>query len=196
MTIAVIDYGAGNLQSVCNALTLLNQSFEIVTQSKALNGFEKAILPGVGAAGSAMRALEQRSLNAVIKSMRIPFLGICLGMQLLAEFSEEDQTECLGIIPGRVKKFPHDLKVPQIGWNRVQLTQESPLFHGIPPNPYFYFVNSYYVDAPEPFVSAQTLYGIDFPSVIQKNNFWGVQFHPEKSGENGLQMLRNFCERT
>lgn len=195
--IAVIDYGASNLQSVCNALTTLNQPFQVVSNIAELLHFKKMILPGVGAAGSAMNALEQQGFGTILKNVSVPFLGICLGLQLLSEFSEENQTPCLGIIPGQVKKFPPNpgLKIPQIGWNQVELLKKSPLFDGVPQNHHFYFVNSYYFDAAPAFVSAKTLYGVPFASVVQKENFYGVQFHPEKSGEIGLRLLQNFCQK-
>lgn len=194
--IAVIDYGAGNLGSVCNALKKLKQNFRIVRSPRDIARAKKVILPGVGAAGSAMQGLLETGFIDVIPRLEKPFLGICLGMQLLASFSEEDATTCMGIIPGSVKKFPAAaLKIPQIGWNTVKFLKKSPLFWKVPDESYFYFVNSFYFDAPRETVIGQSDYGLSFPSAIQSKNFYAVQFHPEKSGEIGLQLLRNFCEK-
>lgn len=193
--IAVIDYGAGNLKSVCNALEKLGQNYKVVLKPQELRNAKKVILPGVGAAGSAMKMLCKSGFKKSIPRLKIPFLGICLGMQLLADFSEEDAAPCLSIIPGQVKKFrSRALKVPQIGWNKVKVTKPSSLMVGIPDESYFYFVNSFYFDAPQENVVGKTNYGLSFVSVVQKNNFYATQFHPEKSGPSGLQLLRNFCE--
>lgn len=195
MKIAIIDYGASNIQSVCNALKKLGIGYQVVTKPAELLGFDKVIMPGVGAAGSAMEQLKKQGFITSLLELKKPFLGICLGLQLLAEFSEESSVACLGIVPGKVKPLPTDQKSPQIGWNRVNSTQASLLMDGIPNNSYFYFVNSYYFDVSIEFVIAKTNYGISFPSVIQKDNFYATQFHPEKSGEIGLKLLRNFCEK-
>lgn len=193
--IAVIDYGAGNLKSVCNALEKLGQRYKVVLKPRELRGAKKVILPGVGAADNAMETLSENGFQKSIPRLKIPFLGICLGMQLLADFSEEGNTKCLSIIPGRVKKFrSRTLKVPQIGWNKVEIIKPSPLTTGIPDGNYFYFVNSFYFEAPEENISGKTNYGIPFASVVQRNNFYATQFHPEKSGPCGLKLLRNFCE--
>lgn len=193
--IALIDYGAGNLESVGNALRKLKQPFKTVSKPQQLSGAQKVILPGVGAAKSAMWALRENGFDKAIPQLTVPFLGICLGLQLLADFSEEGDARCLGIIPGCVKKFPdNELKVPQVGWNSVSYMKQSPLFKKISDNSYFYFVNSFYFDAPQENILGRTLYTLSFPSVVQKENFYAVQFHPEKSGKQGLQLLRNFCE--
>lgn len=192
--IAIIDYGASNLQSVCNALKKLKQPFEVVQKPQAMARAKKVILPGVGAAENTMEKLQKSGFAEIIPRLKIPFLGICLGMQLLADFSEEGNVKCLSVIPGQVKKFrPRTLKIPQIGWNKVGVVKSSPLMTGIPDENYFYFVNSFYFDAPLENVIGKTNYGFAFPSVIQKNNFYAVQFHPEKSGPLGLKLLRNFC---
>lgn len=193
--ISIIDYGAGNIRSVENALTFLKQPFRIVRKAGELRGSSKVIFPGVGAAGTAMQYLLESGLIDAIGRIQVPFLGICLGLQLLADFSDEDNTQCLSIIPGRVQQFPPTLKVPQIGWNSVIITQPSPLTDGIPDESFFYFVNSYYFDAPAENTLGMTPYGLEFPSIVRKDNFYGVQFHPEKSGEIGLRLLRNFCEK-
>lgn len=192
--ITIIDYGASNLRSVANALTKIGAAYSIVTSPRALENATKVIIPGVGAAGSAMQRLLETGFIEAIPRLTVPVLGICLGMQLCADFSEENMTQCLGIIPGKVKKFPAGQKIPQIGWNTVHVRQPSPLFQNIPDESFFYFVHSYYFDAPEACALAETDYGISFSSVVQKNNFYAVQFHPEKSGSAGLQLLRNFCE--
>ena len=192
--IAIIDYGASNLQSMCNALTKIAQKYEVVTQPRALTRFKKIIVPGVGAAGSAMRNLKNSGFARIIPRLQKPTLGICIGMQLFSDFSEENETKCLSVMPGTVKKFSGRFKVPQIGWNAVRFETESPLAKKIGAEAFFYFVNSYYFDAPDEYVVARALYGIAFPAIVQRENFYGVQFHPEKSGSIGLQLLRNFCE--
>jgi len=211
--IQIIDYGAGNIRSVINALNKLGIESRIVSSAKELKLDCKTIFPGVGAAGSAMRQLKERGFAKAIPQITAPFLGICLGMQLLMDFSEENSTECLKIIKGKVLKFNNTksittVKIPQIGWNKVEQkyskqpqTENTRLFKGIADKSYFYFVNSYYVEADidsgesqEDQVIGTTNYGINFISAINKKNFYGVQFHPEKSGEIGLQILNNFCK--
>jgi len=204
--IQIIDYGAGNLRSVQNALKQLGVKSKVISSAENLNPMCKTIFPGVGAAGSAMRTLKERGFTEAIQKIKAPFLGICLGMQLLMDFSEENNTQCLGLIAGKVRKFPKTVKIPQIGWNKVsQTSDKTNLFKDIPDRSYFYFVNSYYVDLESPGATVDyrltrcqprglTAYGINFASVINKENFYGVQFHPEKSGEIGLKLLNNFCE--
>lgn len=193
--ITIIDYGASNLQSVCNALQQLGYEYCIVADPERLSQATKIILPGVGSAGQAMKNLEQRGFIDTIRQLKIPCLGICLGMQLFMNFSEEDKTACLGIIPGLVKRFQTELKVPHMGWNEVNFVKKSQLTENIPNNSRFYFVHSYYVQPEsEDAVVAKTLYNSAFCSILEKDNFYAVQFHPEKSGQAGLQILRNFCE--
>mgnify|MGYP003992239867 CR=1 FL=1 len=199
--IQIIDYGAGNIKSVQNALKKLGIESKIISSVEELRTDCKTIFPGVGAAGNAMSELEKRGFAQTIPQIQAPFLGICLGMQLLMESSEENETECLGIIKGKVRKFqnkpPTLIKIPQIGWNKVSTKSAEPLFKDIPDQSYFYFVNSYYVSPDSDQVSTQigeTAYGINFASAINKENFYGVQFHPEKSGEIGLKLLNNFCK--
>ena len=194
MKIGIIDYGAGNILSVKNALIKLGRNFALSADPAVLGTCDKLIFPGVGAAGAAMSALRARDLQNFIVNFEKPFLGICLGLQLLADRSEEADTKCLGILPGEVKLFKTGLKVPQIGWNRVNFMKESALFDGIVDESNFYFVNSYHLQTDDEFVLAKTLYGCFFPSIIRKNNFYATQFHPEKSGERGLKLLSNFCE--
>ena len=193
--IAIIDYKAGNIASVVNALKRLGiLDYQIVNRPLDLKKAAKIIFPGVGRAAPAMLHLKKQGLDSAIKEIRVPFLGICLGQHLLAEFSYEDKVDCLGIIPGKVRKLPSSVKIPQIGWNKVSFKKKSPLLSGIPNKSYFYFVNSYYFDAQDSFALGKTNYGIEFPSIVQKENFYATQFHPEKSSRWGSKLLQNFCE--
>lgn len=200
MTIGIIDYGMGNLGSVSNACRFLNLPARIITGPAELNECDALILPGVGAFGDCMKHLADHNFVTPIKEWIAadkPFLGICLGLQVLFESGEESPgTPGLGILPGTVRKFqlPPDLKVPQIGWNRVyQLQPGCPLFNGISDGTHFYFVHSYYVDCQDPSIMAgETEYGINYTSAICRGKLMAVQFHPEKSQQAGLAMLRNF----
>jgi len=192
--IQIIDYGAGNIKSVQNALKQLGVESKTITSGQELEADCKTIFPGVGAAGNAMRKLKEKDFLEKIPQIKAPFLGICLGMQLLVEYSEEDETKCLGIIKGKALEFPKTVKIPQIGWNKVKQTnRQDPLFKDVPDQSYFYFVNSYYVDRCEEELGT-TDYGRTFVPILKKDNFYGTQFHPEKSGEIGLKLLNNFCE--
>lgn len=196
--ITIIDYNAGNIKSVTNALDSLNVKYEITADPNKILATEKIIFPGVGAAGSAMQNLKKTQLDKIIPQIKVPFLGICLGMQILLNSSEEDQTECLGIFDGKVKKFQAqtpDQKIPHMGWNQVQIQSTNPLFKDIPNQSFFYFVHSYYCDLKEPKEAiGQTEYIHPFDCAANKNNFYATQFHPEKSGEIGLKLLKNFVE--
>lgn len=193
--IQIIDYGAGNIQSVLNALKQIGAEAEVISSAKEPKNDCKLIFPGVGAASSAIAALKKSYFADVIPYLKNPFLGICLGMQLLADFSEEGNAKCLGILNGKVKKFSGEVKVPQIGWNKVKIVEPcDQLFDGIQNGSYFYFVNSYYLDTDPAYAIGKTNYGREFVSAVKKNNFYGVQFHPEKSGEVGLKLLNNFCK--
>ena len=192
--IAIIDYNSGNIASVCNALERLSVTYEVTSDKDKIQSADKVIFPGVGRAAAAMDELQKRGLDKTIPNIRAPFLGICLGMQLLSAYSEEDDTKCLDIIPGKVKRFPNFVKIPQIGWNKVKLMGDSPLFSDVPDESYFYFVNSFYLDTDDDVLLGQTDYGVPFASVIQKDNFYATQFHPEKSGEIGEKLFRNFIE--
>ena len=194
MKIAIVDYKAGNLQNVTNALNVLGRSFEIVKEPAELFRFDKVILPGVGAAASAMTKLAERGFDKALPNLKVPVLGICLGLQLSADFSEEGNVKCLSIIPGRVKRFETDLKVPHMGWNKVKIIQHSPLLTGLSDNDFFYFVHSYYLQCPKELIVGETTYDVIFPSIVQKGNFYATQFHPEKSSKSGLQLLKNFCD--
>ena len=193
--ITIIDYGLGNLASVANALTRLEILYTISSKVADLRAASALILPGVGAASFGMQNLIERGLAAEIKTQVAngkPVLGICLGMQLLFSISEEGNVRCLDLIPGQVKKLETTLKVPQIGWNQVS-TVNSRLLTGITNQSFFYFVHSYYCQpADTTTIAGITEYDQTFCSVVEANNIYGVQFHPEKSGEAGMQLLRNF----
>lgn len=191
MKVAIVKYNAGNVESVKNALNRLNIEPILTDDAEELRSADKVIFPGVGEASTAMDYLRSRKLDSVIKSLTQPVLGICLGMQLLCESSEENETRCLGIVPYRVRKFVSDkLKVPQMGWNNI-FDLKSELFAGIEENSYVYFVHSYYVES-----GAETIatcdYAGEFSAAINYKNFYAVQFHAEKSGAVGEQILENF----
>lgn len=190
--IALIDYGAGNVQSVLFALERLGFQGIVTNDVTIIQQADKVIFPGVGEASSAMQKLKSTGLDQVIPLLKQPVLGICLGMQLLCRHSEEGNTNALGIFDLDVKKFSNSVKVPQMGWNTIA-NLKSDLFQNISENEYMYLVHSYYVSENQ-FSIAQTNYGIDYASAIQKDNFYGVQFHPEKSGTAGEQILKNFLD--
>jgi imidazole glycerol-phosphate synthase subunit HisH len=189
--ITIIDYQAGNLRSVTNALDRLGASYEITDDPEVVRRAQKVIFPGVGAAGPAMQVLRKQGLGEVLRNLKVPVLGICLGLQLLFEQSAEGEVDCLGIIPGCVRRLQNP-KVPQIGWNLVKWAG-SDLGKDIPDQSYFYFVNSFVAPLCVA-TSGVSFYGEMFSSVVQKENFYGVQFHPEKSGEVGLKLISNFLE--
>lgn len=204
--IAIINYEAGNLTSVQRALTYLGQKSVITADSSAVMEADRIIFPGVGAAGKAMSDLKRLGLDrALLSSYEAgkPILGICIGMQIIMEWSEENDTRCLGFIKGDVRRFSEDLvdqrgnnlKVPHMGWNRVELKKTHPLFEGVDPRSEFYFVHSYYPSPIEPStVLGETDYGIHFASALAARNLVAVQFHVEKSGKAGLRTLSNFCQ--
>ncbi|MBI5957484.1 MAG: imidazole glycerol phosphate synthase subunit HisH [Chloroflexi bacterium] len=198
--IAIIDYGAGNLRSVRNALVHLGADVITVTQPEQLEGAEKIVLPGVGAFGAGMNALRATGFEEPIKQAvknGVPLLGICLGLQYLFESSDEmGQHRGLGLLPGRVTRFPADgPKVPHIGWNQLHIRQAGGLLAGVESGAYAYFVHSYYVEGANPAdVLATTDYGLDYPSVVGRGSVWGIQPHPEKSQGIGLRILKNFVE--
>ncbi len=198
--IAIIDYGAGNLHSVKNALDFLGAENVITPDAKVIKNADKVILPGVGAFGDAMDSLRERGLEPVIKeciSDGKPFLGICLGMQLLFSESEESPgAKGLGIFNGKIVRIPDKgLKIPHMGWNDIKLTKESKILSGLGDEPFVYFVHSYYLQAEdEAVVSAYTEYGKRLDIAVEKNNVFATQFHPEKSGKTGLKILKNFIE--
>lgn len=193
--IGIIDYGAGNQRNVVLALRRLGVEHKIIDSPAQFRGAKGIIFPGVGAARSAMERLEATGMAHALRNYGGPFLGICLGMQLLVEFSEEQDIPCLGLLPGRTRRFPPQDKIPHMGWNAVHQRRPSPLFHGLEDGCYCYFVHSYYVQpAEQKGVLTVTNYILEFASAIEAGNLMGVQFHPEKSGEAGLAILRNFCE--
>ena len=192
--IAIINYDAGNLASVSNALERLDEKFIVSNKFKELEESDAVIFPGVGHALPAMQSLRKQGLDQFLKETKKPVLGICLGMQLLYESSEEGGTKGLGIIPGELKKFDESkAKVPHMGWNTFTDCKESPLLKGISPKHYFYYVHSFYAPANE-YTLATCHYINDFSAVVGRDNIWGVQFHPEKSGGTGSLLLQNFLQ--
>ncbi len=202
MNVSVVDYDAGNLRSVETALRFIGTPFSVTADPDTVASADAVIVPGVGEARAAMETVRRRGLDQALVSFFAtgkPMLGICIGAQLVLERSEENDTECLGLVPGWVRRFEsRDLKVPHMGWNTVRYDRASPgafLFKGIPQDTSFYFVHSYY---PEPehreAVIARSRYGVDFAAAICRDNLVATQFHPEKSGEWGLTLLDNFVE--
>ncbi|MFI5192994.1 MAG: imidazole glycerol phosphate synthase subunit HisH [Chitinophagales bacterium] len=194
MKLVILKYNAGNIRSVLYALERIGAEAEVTDDPDAIKSADKVIFPGVGEASTAMQYLRERKLDQLIRNLKQPVLGICLGLQLMCTHSEENETECLGIFNTGVKKFSKEsgLKIPQIGWNKVEVSP-VPLFSGIPEEPYCYFVHSYYAALCAD-TAAVTEYGIRFSSALQKENFYGVQFHPEKSAGTGEQILKNFIQ--
>ena len=195
-TVVVIDYGSGNLRSVSQALEKTGVHPEITDDPGSLLTADALILPGVGAGDAAMRALRERGLVEPLLEYAAsgrPFMGVCLGLQLLMDSTEEGEADCLGIIPGRTRKLPAGLKVPHMGWNIVELRGSHTLFDGIPEDSHFYFVHSYYAEPVDRNLAAGiTEYGTSFCSVLISDNLVATQFHPEKSGALGLKIYENF----
>ncbi|HUU42076.1 MAG TPA: imidazole glycerol phosphate synthase subunit HisH [Desulfatiglandales bacterium] len=203
--ITIVDYKAGNLFSVARALNYLGVEFKISDNIKDVLGADRVIFPGVGSAGQAMQDLKKTGLDQALYDFYEsgkPFLGICLGTQIILDESEENNTTCLGLLPGRVNRFPvplvsddgKTLKVPHMGWNRINLKRQHPVFKGVSMESEFYFVHSYFpVPKDTDSIIATTDYGIDFASIMGKKNLIALQFHPEKSGPPGLTILKNFC---
>jgi glutamine amidotransferase len=197
--LVVIDYGAGNLRSVEKALASLGYEPRVTSEPRDVERAAAVVLPGVGAAGQIMNSLRGLGLDEAvvdyIASGR-PFLGVCMGMQVLFDASEEDGgQECLGVLHGRVRKLDTDLKVPHMGWNSVSQRGEHPMWEGVPDESYFYFVHSYIVEpADEDVLAGSTDYAGAFTSAVARDNVFGTQFHPEKSGRFGLRLYRNFVE--
>ena len=197
--VVVVDYRAGNLYNVGNALNFLKAEFQFSGDPEVVRQADKVILPGVGSAQAAMESLSQQGLVEVIRDLEVPFLGICLGLQLLYEVSEEENTPCLGLLPGTVQRFSDaKVKVPHIGWNQVEhmneVSRPSPLFRNVPNHSFFYFVHSYCAPISDETTQGVTQYDRRFAAAVFTRNLWGVQFHPERSGELGLKVLNNFLE--
>lgn len=204
MKVAIIKYNAGNIQSVKFALNRIGIEPLVTDSLEEIRSADKVIFPGVGEASSAMKYLNEKGLDKLIPGLKQPLLGICLGMQLMCKYSEEGNTDCLGIFPSLVKRFysPSEgvvrpgrtgvMKVPQIGWNNIYNLNGS-LFKGVSENEFQYFVHGYYVENGGNTI-ATTNYITEYSSALQKDNFYGVQFHPEKSGRAGEQLLKNFIE--
>lgn len=192
MEVVIIDYGAGNIKSIQFALKRLGVEAVLSNDPNEILSADKIIFPGVGEASNAMKMLKISQLDALIPKLKQPVLGICLGMQLMCNSTEEGKTKGLGIFDVNVKRFSNDVKVPQMGWNTIT-NLKSPLFDGIKDDEYMYLVHSYYAELCKDTIS-ETDYGLVFSSALQKDNFYAVQFHPEKSSKSGAQLLKNFIE--
>ncbi len=197
--VAIIDYGVGNLRSVEKAFAAMNCEAVVSDDERVLREAERLVLPGVGAFAACMKALKERGFDELVnKRVRegTPLLGVCVGMQMLFEESEEfGQSEGLGLLRGRVRRFTNELLVPQMGWNQVRKTSAHPLLANIEDKAFFYFVHSYYCDAADAQdIIGETEYGVAYSSIVARRNICGVQFHPEKSQTAGLQLLKNFSE--
>lgn len=193
MRVAIVKYNAGNTVSVSNALKRLGVDAVVTDSPDQLRSADRVIFPGVGEASSAMAYLRQRGLDGVIISLTQPVLGICLGMHLMCSYSDENDTQCLGIFPYRVRRFESNtLKIPHTGWNRITGLR-SPLFDCLAEGEYMYFVHGFYVENGDA-ATAVTDYSENFSSAIEQNNFYAVQFHPEKSGDAGARILENFLK--
>jgi glutamine amidotransferase len=192
MKVAVIKYNAGNIQSVRIALERLSLTPKVTDDPDIITRSDKVIFPGVGEASSAMEYLKERDLDQLLLNLKIPVLGICLGLQLMCRYSEENDTDCLGLFDTTVRRFPPGDKVPHMGWNTICNLKGS-LFKDIPEKSFVYFVHSYFAET-IPTTIAGTNYILDFASALEKDNYFAVQFHPEKSGSIGEKILKNFLE--
>lgn len=196
-----MDYGVGNLRSVEKAFHFIGADAAVTSDAGEIKRADAVVLPGVGAFGDAMDSLRKAGMVDAVKEAAVsgkPFLGICLGMQLLFDYSEEggQRSEGLGILRGSIEQLPEDmgLKIPHMGWNSLRTKKDCPLFKGLPANPYVYFVHSYYLNNEDnDIVAATTDYGIEFTVAVNRGNLFATQFHPEKSGDMGIEMLRNFA---
>jgi glutamine amidotransferase len=195
VTLAIIDSGGANIGSVVHALKRLGAEPVFTADAATIRAADRVLLPGVGAAGAAMSRLRETGLAQCIRELRQPVLGICLGMQLLFDKSEEDDTECLGIVPGTLKKMKSSqgVRVPHMGWNTTTVVRDDPLLTGLKENPWFYFVHSYCAP-PGDATLATCLHGEPFTAIVRQGNFCGAQFHPERSAANGARLLANFLE--
>jgi glutamine amidotransferase len=195
VTLAIIDSGGANISSVTHALRRLGADPVFTADADTIRSADRVILPGVGAAGAAMSRLRELGLVECIQQLQQPVLGICLGMQLLFEQSDEDGVECLGIIPGTLEILPasHGIRVPHMGWNTTTVKRQDPLLNGLPEHPWFYFVHSYRAPIGDSTL-ATCQHGEPFAAIVRKRNFRGVQFHPERSARSGARLLANFLE--
>ena len=197
--IVIIDYESGNLRSVARAVAQAGITPRVTGDPAALYAAAGVILPGVGSGPAAMSALQARGLVAPLREYIAggrPFLGVCLGLQLLLDATDEGDAACLGLVPGRVRRLPAGLKVPHMGWNTVRFQRPHPLWEGIPQDSHFYFVHSYYADpAAADGIAGRTDYGVEFCSIYARGNVVATQFHPEKSGANGLRIYANFVRQ-
>jgi imidazole glycerol-phosphate synthase subunit HisH len=198
MKVAVIDYKAGNIRSVLFALERLGVDATLTSDIETISKADKVIFPGQGEASSAMRSLRERGLDVVIPNLKQPFLGVCVGMQLLCQHSEENDTPCLGVIPQKVLRFQSEKqKVPQVGWNRLKINALGKNTEGVLSsqleNEWFYFVHSYYVENGQ-YTTATAHYGVEFAACLRKDNFHAAQFHPEKSSQAGEILIKNFLD--
>lgn len=197
MKVAIVKYNAGNIYSVVNALNRLGINPIITDDATELMSADRVLFPGQGEASTIMSYLQAHRLDDIIRDLKQPVLGICVGQQLLCQHSEEGDTDCIGIFPVDVKRFRpvrHEDKVPAMGWNQLAFPQNDPIFEGLPEHPYVYFVHSYYVPLCE-WTIAQTDYILPYSAAIHKDNFWAMQFHPEKSGDIGEIIIKNFIEQ-
>ena len=192
MDLVIIKYNAGNVQSVMCALDRLQVNYKLTDDKEEILKADKVIFPGVGEASSAMRYLREKNLHQLIPQLKQPVFGVCLGQQLLCKYSEENNTECLGVFDLTIKRFEPKLKVPHIGWNNLT-DLKGPLFKGLEKDPYVYFVHSYYAELGKE-TCATTEYIVPFSAGMQKDNFYAVQFHPEKSSKAGEKIIQNFVE--
>jgi glutamine amidotransferase len=195
MKVALIKYNAGNVQSVCYALERLGVEAELTDDPEKIRAADRVIFPGQGEASSAMAYLKERNLDQVIREVKQPFLGVCLGLQLLCTHSEENDTDCLGIFPVKVKRFIPSVnrqeKVPHVGWNSLENLIENPLLKNLPDSKFMYYVHSYYAELGEHSI-ATTTYIHDFTAILNRNNYWAIQAHPEKSSTLGEKLMENF----
>ena len=197
--IVIIDYESGNLRSVARAVERAGVTPAVTSNPETLDDADAVILPGVGSGPAAMSALQSRNLVGPLLDYIAggrPFLGVCLGLQLLLDATDEGDADCLGLVPGRVRRLPDGLKVPHMGWNTVRFQREHPLWDGIPQDSHFYFVHSYYADPQQrDDVAGLTEYGLPFCSIYARDNVVATQFHPEKSGDTGLRIYANFVKQ-
>lgn len=197
MKVAIVKYNAGNIYSVVNALNRLNIEPIITDDATELMTADRVLFPGQGEASTTMAYLREHKLDDIIRDLKQPVLGICVGQQLLCKHSEEGDANCIGIFPVDVKRFQptrHEDKVPAMGWNELTFPHEDPIFNGLPEHPYVYFVHSYYVPLCE-WTIAQADYILPYSAALHKDNFWAMQFHPEKSGSIGERIIKNFIEQ-